>query len=221
MTIAALILPIALMQAAAGAPSGPQRFAECVASIEIDAPAAYETAMAWAAEGQSLYGYRCAAMALIAQNRYEEGARRLESLASALSEQSARLRAELFSQAGNAWLLDRDGAHARSAFTRAIALIQDDRVNTPDLLIDRARAFALEGDYRHAEEDLSRALDLRANDALALRLRASARMHQNSFDLAEADAVAAVAAEPTNVDALLMLGHTREAKRTGQPVSEQ
>lgn len=220
MIIAALLLPFALLQGEAAA-QAPSRFEACVAAIDADAVAAYEEAMAWAAEGQSLHAYRCAAMAMVGQNRFAEGARRFESLATALSSQSDALRAELFAQAGNAWLLDREPSRGRSALTRAIALMQGDRTFMPDLLIDRARAYAMEADYRHAEEDLSTALDLRPNDALALRLRASARMHQNSFDLAETDALAAVALEPSNVDALLMLGHTREAKRTGAPVEEQ
>jgi tetratricopeptide (TPR) repeat protein len=221
MTIAALILPIALMQADAAAASNTDRFAHCVAMISDDADHAYEEAMAWAAEGQSVSAYRCAAMALIAQNRAEEGARRLDSLGGAVNPAQTGLRAELFAQAGNAWLLARDAAHARSSFTRAITTIQSDPSQLPDLLIDRARAYAMERDWRHSEEDLSRALDIRANDALALRLRASARMHQNSFDLAEADAQAAVALEPSNVDNYLILGHVRESKRTGTPVEEQ
>ncbi|GAM96505.1 TPR repeat [alpha proteobacterium U9-1i] len=223
MTIAALLLPFALLQAEAAPDTimGPARFQQCVAAIDADATAAYEEAMAWAADGNSMYAYRCAAMAMVGQSRYAEGARRFESLATALGSHGDALRAELFSQAGNAWLLDRDPGRARSALTRAITLMQGDRTFMPDLLIDRARAYAQEGDYRHAEEDLSTALDMRANDALALRLRASARMHQNSFDLALADAEAAVAVDPTDVDSLLMRGHAIEARRTGTPIEEQ
>lgn len=223
MNIAALLLPMALMQAGEIAPltgNGETRFEQCVTLIDSDAERAYEEGMAWAAETQEVGGFRCAAMALIEQGRYEEGARRLESLSTAVSPEARGLRAELLSQAGNAWLLTYDPAHARSAFTRAIVLMQGDTVQMPDLLIDRARAFAMERDWRQAEEDLSRALDVRPNDPLALRLRASARMHQNAFDLAEGDAQAAVNIEPTNIDALLMLGHAREAKRTGAPVEE-
>lgn len=219
MIIAALLAPFALLQAEAI--QAPDRFETCVAAMEADAPAAYEEAMAWAAEAQSLQAYRCAAMAMAGQNRYAEAARRFEALATALGAHANATRAELFAQAGNAWLLDRDPGHARGAFTRAIGLMVGDRIFMPDLLIDRARAYAMEADYRHAEEDLSTALDLRAGDGLALRLRASARMHQNSFELAETDAAAAVALEPSNIDALLMLGHAREAKRTGAPVNEQ
>jgi tetratricopeptide (TPR) repeat protein len=158
-------------------------------------------------------------MALIEQGRNEEGARRLETLAVSRGGEPDATTAELFSQAGNAWLLARDPGHARSDFTRAIQLMQGSNEFLPDLLIDRARAYAEENDYRHAEEDLSHSLDLRPHDALALRLRADARMKQNSFDLALADAEAAVALEPHNVEALLMRGHAIEAKRTGHPVT--
>jgi Flp pilus assembly protein TadD len=226
--IATLMLPLALMQS--GAPEAgslaartAERFNQCVAIIDDDAGRAYEEAMAWAAEGQSVGAYRCAAMALIAQNRHAEGARRLDSLGSAVNPAETATRAELFSQAGNAWLLGREPARARSSFTRAIATVESDPAQLPDLLIDRARAYAMEEDWRHAEEDLSRSLDIRGNDALALRLRAAARMHQRSFDLAEADAQQALTLA-SNVDdrvsAALVLGHVRESKRTGAVVEQ-
>ncbi len=217
---AALLLPFAFQAAApVTTPDRETRFSQCVDLIESDAPRAYEEGMAWSSITNELGGFRCAAMALSEMNRNEEAARRFESLAMGLPGERAGLQAELFSQAGNAWLLAHDPTNARSAFSRAIAAMAGDREVMPDLLIDRARAYAMESDWRHSEEDLSNALDIRANDALALRLRAYARMNQNAFDLAEADAQAAVNLEPTNVEALLMLGHAREAKRTGAPVS--
>lgn len=227
-SIAALMLPLALLQAGAppavdaGAISA-QRFAQCVGMIDDDAGRAYEEAMAWAAEGQSASAYRCAAMALVAQNRPSEGARRLDSLGSAVNPGETAMRAELFSQAGNAWLLAREPSRARSSFSRAIATIESDPTQLPDLLIDRARAYAMEEDWRHAEEDLSRALDLRTDDALALRLRAAARLHQRSFELAEADAqrsLTLAANEDERVGAALVLGHVRESQRTGTVVEE-
>lgn len=222
MMIAALLLPFALMQASVS--PADDRYAQCLALVDSDAERAYEEGMAWAAEGNALNAYRCAALALIAQNRIDEGARRLESLATASNPADTAIRAELFSQAGNAWLLAEEPTRARSAFTRAISTMSSTAAELPDLLIDRARAYAMEGDYRHSEEDLSAALDRRPNDALALRLRASARMHQSSFQLAEADANAALRlarTEQERVDAALVLGHVRESVRTGAPVSEQ
>lgn len=214
--VAALILPLVMAQTST-APTGQlgERFARCVQLIETNPADAYEEGMAWAAEAQSVHAFRCAAMALVAQNRFEEGARRLQSLASAVAPENTALRTELWSQAGNAWLLAREPGNARSQFTRAIMTMESDPSQLPDLLIDRARAYAMESDWRPAEEDLSRALDIRPNDALALRLRATARMNQRSFDLAQADAMAAVRLEPTNEENTLVLGDVRESIRTG------
>lgn len=220
--LAALILPFALAQADAAAAD--TRYQQCIALIEASPERAYEEGMAWAAEGQAVNAYRCAALALVAQNRFDEGARRLESLASAVNPAQSNLRAQLLSQAGNAWLLAREPGQARSAFTRAIASVASDAEAMPDLLIDRARAYAMEADFRRAEEDLSSALDRRADDALALRLRAAARMHQRAFNLAEADALAALrlsTTEQDQVDSALVLGHIRESIRTGTVVEEQ
>lgn len=228
MTIAALILPFALMQAgdpaAAPPPAGQTRFERCVAAIDADAATAYETAMSWAAEGHALDAYRCAALALLAQNRYEEAARRFQNLAETVNPALTGVQASLFSEAGNTWLLAREPSQARSAFTRGIAIMQREPDQLPDLLIDRARAYAMEANYRAAEEDLSHALDIRPQDTLALRLRASARMHQNAFDLAEADAqrsLALATTEDERVGAALILGHVHESIRTGTPVEEQ
>jgi tetratricopeptide (TPR) repeat protein len=224
MIAAALILPFALLQAGAAPAPGADRYSQCVALIDEDPARAYEEGMAWAAEGQAVNAYRCAALALIAQDRPDDGARRLESLASAVNPAQASLRAELLSQAGNAWLLAREPGQARSAFTRAIVTMAPGAEQLPDLLIDRARAYAMESDFRLAEEDLSTALDQRPNDPLALRLRASTRMHQRAFPLAEADALQALnlsVTEQDRIDAALVLGHVRESIRTGAPVEEQ
>lgn len=217
--VAALILPLMLAQTSA-APAGAtaERFAQCLRLVDENPVRAYEEGMAWAAEAQSVHAYRCAAMALIAQNRFDEGARRLQSLASAVAPENTALRAELWSQAGNAWLLAREPGQARSNFTRAITTLESDPQQLPDLLIDRARAYAMESDWRPAEEDLSRSLDIRPDSALALRLRAAVRMNQRSYDLAEADARAAIRLEPTNEENTLVLGDIRESVRTGAPV---
>jgi tetratricopeptide (TPR) repeat protein len=223
-TIAALLLPFALMQASAEPSTGASRFEQCVASIDADAAAAYESAMSWAAEGHALDAYRCAALALLAQQRYEEAASRFQNLGEMINPALTGTQAELFSQAGNTWLLAREPSQARAAFTRGIVIMEREPAQLPDLLIDRARAYAMEGDYRAAEEDLSRSLDIRAQDTLALRLRASARMHQNAFDLAETDAQQALAlatTEDERVNAALILGHVHESKRTGAAVEEQ
>src|SRR5690606_8973876 len=145
-SIAALLLPFALLQAAETAPTTAsshvqQRFAQCVALIDSDAARAYEEGMAWAAEAQSVYAYRCAAMALVAQDRHDEGARRLDSLGMALNPVDTGLRAELFSPAGNAWLLARAPSRARASLKRASALMYADPTSMSAMLIHSTRTF--------------------------------------------------------------------------------
>jgi tetratricopeptide (TPR) repeat protein len=217
MSIVALIA-LALLQA--DAPPA-DRLERCLAIVAEDPERGYEEGMAWASEAQAVGGYRCAAMALAAQNRHGEAARRFETLAMTLNPDRAALQAELLSQAGNAWLAAREPARAVSALTRAVAAMRGDREQLPDLLIDRARAYAMEGDWRRCEEDLSASLDLRGDSALALRLRATARMNQNAFDLAETDALAAARLDPENVENYLVLGHVRESRRIGAPIEAQ
>jgi tetratricopeptide (TPR) repeat protein len=217
--IAALILPFALLQTEA-APSGAiaTRSEQCLALITTDPARAYEEGMAWAAEAHSVHAYHCAAMALSAQNRHVEAARRLQSLADTMAPENAALRAELWWKSGNEWLLAREPGQARSVFTKAIQTLQSDPAQLPTVLIDRANAYAMEREWRLAEEDLSRAIDIRPDNALALRLRATARMHQRTFELAQADALAAVRLEPGNEANTLVLGDVRESIRTGAPV---
>lgn len=217
-----LLFAQAATPAAQGAPAqwGSGRYQQCIAGIERDPEAAYEGAMAWANEANDLEAFRCAAHALIGQGRYDQAARRLESLGTVSEGHDAYTRASLFTEAGHAYLQARDPSHARGAFTRAIASVGADTANLPELLIDRASAYAEERDWRNAEEDLNRALDLRPDDPVAYRMRAMMRMRLNALDLALADAERAVQLDPRSVDSALVLGHVRETRRLGRQFDE-
>lgn len=198
---------------AAGAPTAGMvadraRMEACVAKIDQKPEDAYEDALAWANETHVREARMCQALALIAMKNVEAGARLLEALAISADGGADADRASVFRQAGNARLLNLQGAEAIEDFTKALKYAP----NEPDLLIDRARAYWLVEDWRKAEEDLSAALDKRPNDSLILRLRATARLKLNVLDLAERDAEAAVKANPQDVDALLVRGQVREAK---------
>lgn len=215
--LAALLLVQALAAATPAAPTltvgqtaDRSRLETCIAAVDKDADAGYETARQWIAEAHVREAYVCSAIADMARAKPALAARQFESLA--IDGPDDADKANMLSRAGNAWLLARDPSRAKAAFDRAVALTPKD----PDLLIDRARAHAMLGQWRATEEDLSAALDARPKDPLALRLRADARVRQGAFELAEKDASDAVAADPKNVDALLELGRAREAKRTGK-----
>ena len=200
---------------AAGAPgevANQQKLKACVTKIDSKPEEAFEDASIWAHETHSRHAYNCKAQALIALKRVPEGAALLEGLAGGADGGEPGERAMLFSQAGNARLLDLDPNQAIKDFSDGLKYAPGE----PDLLLDRARAYAIVSEWRKAEEDLSAALDKRPNDALILRLRAETRLQQAAFDLAEKDAEAALKLDPKNIDALLERGRVREAKRTGQ-----
>lgn len=212
MLFALALLPLlAAGSPQAAAPKDQTRLDACVAQIDADASAAYESAMAWAQQEHAREARWCAAQALVKLGRLEEAARRFDGLG-ADQGWAEDNRLDSYSQAGNTWLLANDGAKAKVSFDHVVRLSE----NHPDALIDRARAYAMLKDWPHAEEDLSTAIDARENDALALMLRATVRMNRGAFDLAVRDAEDAVKADPRNVDALLVLGQTREAKRLGR-----
>jgi tetratricopeptide (TPR) repeat protein len=204
---------LAIHMLAAGAPTAGMRADQakleaCIAKVDSKPEEAYEDALAWANETHVREARLCQAQALIALKQVEAGARLLEALAISADGGSDQTRAVVFSQAGNARLLNYQGAEAVDDFTKALQYAP----GAPDLLIDRARAYAMAEDWRKAEEDLSLALDKRPKDSLILRLRATARLKLNVLDLAERDANDAVAANPKDVDALLVRGQVREAK---------
>lgn len=220
-----LVTLLAVQALAAAAPSAPAaapapatvgqtadrtRLTQCIAAVDQNADAGYETARQWIAETHVREAYVCAAIAEAGRNKPDLAARQFESLSVDAPDNGDR--AAMLSRAGNAWLLARDAGRAKAAFDKAIAASAKD----PDLFVDRARAHALAASWRAAEEDLSTALDLRPKDPLTLRLRAEARLRQAAFELAEKDAADAVALDPKNVDALLALGRAREARRTGR-----
>jgi tetratricopeptide (TPR) repeat protein len=204
---------LAVQLLAAGAPTAGMiadraKMEACIAKIDQKPEDAYEDALAWATETHVREARMCQALALIAMKNVDAGARLLEALAISADGGADADRASVFRQAGNARLLNLQGAEAVEDFTQALKHAP----NEPDLLIDRARAYWLTEEWRKAEEDLSAALDKRPNDSLILRLRATARLKLGVLDLAERDAEAAVKANPQDVDALLVRGQVREAK---------
>jgi tetratricopeptide (TPR) repeat protein len=185
----------------------------CIEKTDSKPDEAFEDASIWASETHIREASICKAVALIALKRMAEGALLLEQLAEASDGGAPGERADLYSRAGNARLLDLDPDAATTDFTAALKYAPGEA----DVLIDRARAYALVADWRKAEEDLSAAADKRPNDPLILSLRAEARLQQGAFDLAEKDAEAALAIAPKDVNALLERGRVLDAKRTGKP----
>lgn len=202
----------ALMMQSAGAElakAEEARLAACVAKIEVDPENAYEDALAWTFEGNRPGARQCTALALIELGNYETGADRLVALANSTDGGTLEQRAVYLSQAGQAWIMAGAPEQAAVAFTDALKLAP----GTVDLLLDRASAYMMTEDWDKALPDLDLALANSPGFGPAHQLRAEVHLNKHSYDLAMRDVEAAMAADPKNIDTLLVRGRVREAMR--------
>ncbi|MEK9673701.1 MAG: hypothetical protein VW268_14560 [Rhodospirillaceae bacterium] len=164
----------------------------------------FEQALAWRSLGGGTAADHCASVALIELKQYGEAASRLEKLAKSSLEEP-EIKAGLYAQAGQAWLLLGRFEPATTAFTSAIGL----KPGEADLYVDRAQAWAARADYDAAEADLSVALGLSPSRADIYALRAGARRFLDRNGDAMTDAQTALELAPNNPEALLERGILR------------
>lgn len=171
-----------------------------------------EEALEMATEAQRTSGdpgaEHCAAVALVTLKQYGEAARRLEVLARKPAAGNAEVRAQLLSQAGNAWLLAGQPERATTAFTAALQLMPGEG----EYLIDRARASAQLKKWAAAEADLTSALASEPGNVAALVLRASARRAQKNFKGALGDVTQALILDENSAEALVERGLLRASQ---------
>lgn len=177
------------------------RYQQCIALTKTNAQGAYNQALAWHSAGGGSSAEHCGALALVQLGRYVEAAPKLDALAQQLGSKPA-LRAQLYDQAGNAWLLAEDALRAETAFSNALTLAGRD----VDVLADRARARAMRKDWFGAETDLSAALAVDPDRSDLLVLRASARHAAGKKAPARADIDRALDIFPNYGDALVERG---------------
>jgi tetratricopeptide (TPR) repeat protein len=178
----------------------------CLASSKTDPATALANAEAWAKSGGGVPADHCGALALVNLKRYAEAARRLDQIAADRGVPNISFRVALYDQAGNAWLLAGDGAHAVQSFSAALALSADDA----DLFADLARAQAMRQNWHEVDLDLNAALRLSPRRADLLVLRASARRALQRYQEAIADIDAALNLKPNDGDALVERGLLRK-----------
>ena len=179
---------------------GQNRYDNCLLLIRSAPQSALNAATDWEKNGGGGSAIHCEAVAMVALHRYAEAAGKLDALARTAA--SSANRAELYDQAGNAWLLARKADSAQTSFTAAITFKPHDA----DLYLDRARAFALKPDWISADNDLTAALGVSPNRTDILVLRASARHALGKKSEARADIDQALKLAPSNADAMEMRG---------------
>jgi len=195
----------AAQAAAAATGSDSAHYRRCIADSGANPQGALADAESWARSGGGVPAEHCAGSALFNLNRYAEAGARLDRAAGSPATLGAEFRVALFNQAGNAWLMAGDGAHAVQSFSGALALSAGDA----DLFADLARAQAMRRDWREVDMDLNAALQLSPRRADLLVLRASARRALKRYEEAKLDIEAALKIKPGDGSALMERGLLR------------
>jgi tetratricopeptide (TPR) repeat protein len=200
------VLPLSARTAWARPASDSAHYRTCLAAASGGNPAfALGDAEAWTKSGGGIPARHCAALALVGLKRYAEAGTRLDKIARDRAVPDVGFRAELFDQAGNAWLLAGDGAKALQSFSAALTLSAEDA----DLFADLARAQAMRKDWHEVDLDLNAALQLQPRRIDLLVLRASARRALKRYADARGDIVAALKLKPNDPNTLVESGLLR------------
>ncbi len=234
-TALALVLPVLLTVSAAAvmaqdrpqalpllsappatAPPGPPRSAEadaaaygrCMKLAREEPAVGRKQAQEWQGKRGGYPADHCLAVALIGLRQYQEAAGRLEALGQAMVRAPESLRAEVFIQAWQAWMLAGDPVRADAVADLALQLQLDD----PDLLLDRAEAAGAAGLYDKAVADLDRVLTADPSRVEALIYRAAAHRALERLDPALDDISQALTLAPGSVPALLERGNIRSLR---------
>jgi tetratricopeptide (TPR) repeat protein len=187
------------------------RYKDCVREVSINAEQAYETANRWRRDGGGTNAMHCEALALSALEIYPSAAKMLERVAKSKEIESSKQRAELWSQAGHAWILADRKTKALAAFSTGLdhVSLENEPFLASDLWIGRAHAHGLEEDWESAEEDLDRVLNALPQQYDAILLRASIRRAQGNYPGAAQDLAFYLTLLPDEVDGLMERGFLR------------
>ena len=184
---------------------GPANYGLCLDTARAYPTQGLELAERWIGLGGGEPARHCKGVALFGLHKYADAARELEIIG-VNSKRSGEIRASLLAQAGQAYLLAGDAAHARETQSAALKLLPASSPAAAALLVDRALSFADGKLYKDAIADLTAALAINPKNADALAYRANAERETAQLDAAEKDAQAAVELDGKNLTALLERG---------------
>ena len=156
----------------------------------------------WHAEGGGLAARHCVAVAMYQSGRYVHAAMQFEAIARDMGTDRPGLRAELWGQAGQAFIEAGAADKAAEAQTRALDL----KSNDADLWVDRGLSYAAMLAWPRAISDFDHALSLKPNDVEILVLRAAAWRNARNPARALDDATRALRIAPDHSEALLERG---------------
>ena len=181
-----------------------EQYRHCLSMARLKPDDGLEEALAWASMGGGEPARHCMALARIGQKQFDDGAKRLETLALE-SHQDKAMRAAMLAQAAQAWTMAGNWDKADADQRSALGLAPDQ----PDILVDHAITLGQVHHYKEAADELTRVLTLYPNRIDALVLRASARRFLDDRKAAAADVDRALLLDPTDPDGLLERGILR------------
>lgn len=185
-----------------------RRYSECMNLARNDALKALPAAEKWHAQGGGFAARHCVATAMFGVSRYLQAAAQFEAIARDMGKDRPGLRAELWAQAGQAFMEAGAADKAAEAQSRALEL----KNNDADLWVDRGLSYAAMLAWPRAISDFDRALGLRSDDVEILVLRAAAWRNAGNPARALDDASRALRIAPDHSEALLERGFANLAR---------
>lgn len=185
-----------------------RRYNECMNLARAEPLKALPVAEKWHAQGGSLAARHCVATAMFVAGRHTQAAAQFEAIARDMGMDRPGLRAELWAQAGQAFMEAGLPEKAAEAQSHALELNSKDA----DLWLDRGLSFAALKAWSRAISDFDRALTLRRDDIEILVLRAAAWRNAGNPAKAYEDASRALKIAPDHSEALLERGFASLAR---------
>ncbi len=182
------------------------QYTQCLQRIESDPNGAFNQALAWGDEGGGAAAEHCASLALLALGQEEDAALRLERVAISPGAGDEKARAEILSQAGQAWIAAGRPQEADTVLTSAIALDPDNAA----FFLDRAHTHRMRGDNSSAMDDLTAAITINRRYTEAFVMRATLRRMMGDLAGAKKDVERALEIDSQNIEALVERGRQAE-----------
>jgi tetratricopeptide (TPR) repeat protein len=177
------LLPLSLLLLAA---SDGARYDRCISLVKNQPQLAYDQASSWRADRGGAAAMHCQALALLKLQQPARAAGVLDAAAETL-EKAPSVAADMFAQAGNAWLIAGDATRAIARFTWALDRLPQAAPSRVDTLIDRAGAYAMLEDKSRSLADLTAGSGLAPKNAEILLLRTELYLSLGDKEKAKVD----------------------------------
>ncbi|MES2444893.1 MAG: tetratricopeptide repeat protein [Pseudomonadota bacterium] len=210
----AVLLLIAQTAPSVEPPTDPQaRLSECIVLAAQNPKLGEVAAGRWRSEGGGYRARRCLGVAYANQERFSSAAAAFEEAARESEGARDAKSAEIWAQAGNAWLAAGEPAKARAALDAALASGSLVGLALGEAHLDRARARVAGGDHDGARADLDRALNFAADDPLSWLLSATLARRTGDRARARKDIDEALRRAPDDASVQLEAGNIAVSER--------